>query len=163
VQSAALQIGDTAYDTTNSLLVVYTTATLGAAVHATLGGTNTERLVFGADSLGIETTAVYLLPGYSPAIAGVKEVQIPVEAGTLKNMRVRQVVGTGSVTLTYTVRVNGVNSALSVAIDNITTSGSDLVNDVTVLAGDTISVGVVKSAQPTTSASLVLVSFQIEL
>jgi hypothetical protein len=164
VQSASLRVGDTAYDTTNSAAVVTTNATPGAAVYAFMSGsTNTERLVFGADSLGIETTAVFLFPGYAPAIALVDEPRVPVEAGTLKKLRIRQVAGTGVATLTYTARVNGVNSALAAAIANTATSGSDLVNAVAVLGGDNVSIGVTKSAAPAPSASLVSVSFQLEL
>ena len=67
-------------------------------------------------------------------------------------MRVRQNrAGVGGATITYTLRVNGVATALTVGMLATAVDGSDLANSVAVAAGNLIDVEVTKSAAITTS------------
>jgi hypothetical protein len=69
--------------------------------------------------------------------------------------------GVGAATITYTLLVNGVASALSVAMANTAVAGSDLVNAIPIVAGDRISLQVAKSANVTSSQTDIMVSMQM--
>ena len=113
----------------------------------------TSMLMWGNASIGTSTTLRYLSPSYDPnaaSTANPHDFRAP-RAGTLRNLRVRQVAGTGAANLTYTLRVNGVNTALACTFANNTTDGSDLANSVSIAAGGLLSFTVTKAASVTTS------------
>lgn len=118
---------------------------------------------WGAEDINTTTTARYLFPWYGAraALTTTRDIRIPF-AGTLKNLRVRQnVAGTGAATITYTVDVNAVGSALAVAMSNTVQDGSDLVNTVAVSAGDLLTIRVTKSAAITTSPTGIIASLEV--
>ena len=108
--------------------------------------------VFGAANVGTSTTARYLAPGYTPNGASVTRMAFRVpRAGTLQNLRVRHnAVGVGG-TITYTVRINGVNSTLTVAPLASSVGGSDTSHTPSVAADDLLEIYVTKGASITTS------------
>jgi hypothetical protein len=96
----------------------------------------------------------FLDPGFAPAgTSPTTELTIVAPfAGTLRNLRVlHNTAGNAVASITYTVRVNGVDTALTPAggavAGNDTAIKSDVVNTVAVAAGDKISMkGVVANA-----------------
>lgn len=110
-----------------------------------VGGTMIE---WGADSLGTAATALFLGPGYI-ATASAVEIQVPVtRPGTVRNLRLQiATAGTGSQTVTFTVRKNGVDTAIVATINNTATGlTSDTSDSFTVVAGDLLSIKVTKAA-----------------
>jgi hypothetical protein len=104
-------------------------------------------LTWGDGSVAPSTTTRYLEPGWEAGTAPLAPIQWrSPRAGTLRNMRVRHnsLVGNGN-TIVYTLRVNGVATALSVSLASTTADGSDLVNSVTVAAGDLLDIEVTKT------------------
>ena len=111
--------------------------------------------MFGSDSIATSTTARFLDPfwddGLAPLVGAIVQFRA-VRAGTLQNMRVRQNrAGVGGATITYTVRLNNVATALTVGMLATALDGTDLVNTVAVAAGDLVDLEVTKSAAITTS------------
>jgi hypothetical protein len=84
-------------------------------------------------------------------------------AGTLSNMRVNQILtGTGG-NITYTVRINGVDTALSVTMTAGTAVASNLVNAVSVAAGDTVDVRVTKASTISLSPSDIVLTMEFNI
>ena len=108
--------------------------------------------VMGALLGSVATAARFFAPGgMGLAVESTVEIQWAApRAGTIRNLRIRCTAGTGGGTNTYTVRKNGVNTTLLVAILNTATNGSNLASSFTVVAGDLISVQVTKSVAPAT-------------
>jgi hypothetical protein len=124
-------------------------ASTGPAVFAQLGSVAASTpFIFGANGIATSTTARFLAPGYQDTNAETSRTAFRAPRdGTLRNARVRiESPGTGASTITYTLRVNGVSTALVVSMANTANDGSDLVNQVAILAGDLIAVRVTKSA-----------------
>jgi hypothetical protein len=87
---------------------------------------------------------------------------IPTGAGgSLRNMRVRQEnpAGNGN-PIVYTLRVNGVDSALAVSILSTAQDGSDLVDTVAVVAGNEIDIRVTKAAVIAASPMNIMVTME---
>lgn len=106
-------------------------------------------IVFGTDSTTTAATAVYMAAGYIAA-SPATEIQIPVgRAATLRNLSVRITgAGTGSDTVTYTVRVNGADTAIVASGANDAAAPltiSDTTHSVNVVAGDLISIKITKA------------------
>lgn len=111
-------------------------------------GIGGSAIVFGAGDVTTAATAVFLAPGYI-ATAIATEIQLTVtRPGTIRNLRIQVAgAGTGAQTNTYTVRKNGVNTALLATISNTSTGGaSDLADSFTVAAGDLLSLQCTKGA-----------------
>jgi hypothetical protein len=102
-------------------------------------------LVFGAAGVGTTTTARYLSPGSSPNNAQIVETAIASpRAGTVKNLRIRHnQVGVGG-PITYTLRINGVDSTLTVYPLASSLGGADTAHSPAVAAGDLLEIYVVK-------------------
>ena len=93
---------------------------------------------------------------YAPVSAGDgstswKATEAPVEeivgsAGTFKNLYVEVTALASGQTATFTLRVNGADTALTLTITGTTTTGSDTTHTVTVAAGDIVSLKAVTSA-----------------
>jgi hypothetical protein len=111
------------------------------------------QLLFGDDSISNTTTVRYLTPGFDDGVAETSVTEIRLSrAGTLQSMRVRHnTAGTGAATLTYTLLIDGVATALAVAMSNTAQDGSNLVNSVAVTAGQRATIQVEKSGAITTS------------
>lgn len=76
--------------------------------------------------------------------------QVAASAGKLTNFYVELHGSPGAgKSYTFTLRINGVDTALVVAIADAATSGSDLVNEVNVSAGDLLSISCVPAGTPT--------------
>jgi hypothetical protein len=81
--------------------------------------------------------------------------------GSLRNMRVRQQIPAGNGNaIVYTLRVNGVASALAVSILSTAQDGSDLVDTVAVVAGDEIDIQVTKALAIGTSPNDIEVTME---
>jgi len=108
----------------------------------------THTMVFGAGSVGSSTTSKYLFPSYSDSPAQTAAVQMAVpRAGTMRKLNVRhnKPAGNGN-PIVYTVRKNGVPTALTVSLASTSNAGSDLVNEVGFAEQDLVDVIVTKAA-----------------
>lgn len=113
-----------------------------------VGGAGKVMLAFGPCASAIDTTNLRFSGvgiGHDNAVWGSEGTcQVPIPfAGTFKNMRVviDNPPGAGR-SRVFTLRVNGVNSILVVTISGaVDVTGSDLVNEVAVNAGDLVCVG----------------------
>jgi hypothetical protein len=127
-------------------------------------GTGTAILALGAGSIGSSTTTRYLFPFYSEQLAEVNEFgfESP-RSGIIKNLRVRhnKPKGNGN-NIVYTVRVAGSDSSVSVTLASTSTSGNDIINTVSVSAGDLISIKVEKSSGVSSSPRNVIATFEFE-
>lgn len=120
-------------------------------------------VVFGADSLGTGATATYLAPGYI-ASSSVTEVQFTcTRPGTIRNLYIQvATAGTDSSVVTFTVRKNGVDTALTTTKNNNTSgAASDTTHSFTVVAGDLISISVVKAGVVTQGQAGVTASIEL--
>jgi hypothetical protein len=117
-------------------------------------------ITFGNDSVGASVTTRYLSPWFEDTLAQTVPAQwrIP-RAGTLRSLRVHQngPAGNGGL-IVYTVRINGVATALSVSMASTAADGSDLVDSVVVAAGDLIDIEITKALAIATSPTDVLAS-----
>lgn len=106
-----------------------------------------DTFVFAAGGLGLSTTPRYLSFGSTPRNAPSSPVTLRASrAGTFSNFRVmHNLTGTGG-DITYTLRVNGVDSALSVTLTAGTANGADLVHSVVVSQNDMLDLRVSKAA-----------------
>lgn len=125
-----------------------------------LGG---DPIVFGANDLTTVATAVFLAPGFV-ATAGAGEIKVTAtRPGTIRNLRVQiATAGTDSQTVTYTVRKNGVDTALTTTKDNAANgAASDTTHSFTVVAGDLLSISVVKAGAVTAGQTGVTASVEL--
>lgn len=113
------------------------------------------------------TAARFMFPysGVPVAAAASERFILVPRAGTLRNLRARAVTavaGTGNIT--YTVRVNGVSTALTCVVSKGASphEGSDLVNTVVVAAHDRVSLQVVYSATGAPNPASLFVSVEFE-
>jgi len=119
-------------------------------------------LSWGASGVSGTTTTRYLFPYYNDALAGTSAIQIEVPKGTrLRNLRVRHntTAGNGN-NIVYTLRKNGVATALTVTIPSTTTAAQDTTNSVTVVAGDRLDIEVTKAASISASPSGITVTLE---
>lgn len=108
----------------------------------------TSPLFFGVDNVQAGTTTRYMPNGYSVAAAPANPLQYRIpKAGTLRDLRVRHnnPQGNGN-PIVYTVRVNGVATAIVVSLASTGVDGSDLANSAAVAVGDLIDIEVTKAA-----------------
>lgn len=111
-------------------------------------GIGGSMVVFGTNDTTTAATAVFLGPGFITT-ATATEVKINLtRAATIRSLRVQvATAGTGAQTVTYTVRKNGADTALLTTISNTATgAATDLADSFTVVAGDLLSISVVKAA-----------------
>lgn len=141
----------------------YTAAT--AAGGGGGGGSIANAIIwFGAGDVSPTTTTRYLYPGYDDDLGETTNISLisPI-SGTLSDLYVlhNTTAGNGSA-IVYTVRINGVASALSVSLASTSGTGSDLVSSIAVAAGDEIDIEVTKAADVGTSPSDIVVSMRLE-
>lgn len=104
-------------------------------------------LFWGNAGLTTTTTTRFLTPGFSTGNAPTTVIQyrVPI-TGSIRNLRVRHnTVGTGGNLIVYTVRINGVASALTVSMAANASDGSDLTHSVAISAGDLIDIRATKA------------------
>jgi hypothetical protein len=120
-------------------------------------------LQWGNDGVAATTTTRYLTPGWGDGTATTAVIQqtVPTD-GTLRNLRVRHngTAGNGNA-IVYTVRVNGVATALAVSLASTSSTGSDTTNIVAVVAGDRVDVRVTKALTIATSPSDISASLEV--
>lgn len=118
--------------------------------------------VWAVQALDITTLAArFIAPGMALALEVTTEIQVAVvRPGVLRELRLDQVAGTGAGNTTYTVRVNGGDTALTMQVAHTATSGSGT-GSIAVVAGDLISIKTTKSALPATSPTMIGVTLEI--
>jgi hypothetical protein len=128
-------------------------------------GFSDSTLVFGAGSLASSTTTRYLFPGYDDTLGQTSAVQIVAPyTGTLRNLYVRHNVTAGNGNpLVYTVRINGVASALLVSLASTSLQGFNVVNSVAVVAGDRIDIEVTKAASVASSPTDITATIDLQV
>jgi len=128
---------------------VLTTDGAGTLSFSTPSGT-TAILEWGNNSVANSTATRYLDPGFeartAPLATAVNSFRVP-RAGTLRNLYLRHNNPGGSgATITYTVRVNGVATALTIGLASTGSAAADTTNTVAVVAGDYVDIEVTKAA-----------------
>jgi hypothetical protein len=126
-------------------------------------------LMFGQESIGGgggAPSAVFLDPGFvrGPSADATERAELAPRAATIRNMHARHNTAAGAGSVTYTLRVNGVDTAVVIA--GLATSAignaSNLVNTVAVNQGDAISVKAQRSGGSTGSGLVnVVVTFEL--
>lgn len=118
---------------------------------------------WGTGDTTVAATAVYLAPGWI-AVSVATEIQIAANRpGTVRNLFVHAATaGVTAATNTYTVRKNGVNTALLVTLGNTATGdASDTSDSFTVVATDLLSIACTKSGIVGTGQANVTATFEI--
>lgn len=131
-------------------------ATVGDEVTISSTITATDpMLAWGNSGVSATTTARYLTPFFDDSLAKTSPTQFRVtRAGTIRKLRIRHNLPNGNGNnIVYTLRVEGVATALSVTMASTDTDGSDLVNSVAVNDGDRLDIEVTKGASVGTSPS----------
>lgn len=122
----------------------------------------TAELTWGDGSVAASTATRYLEPGWEAGTAPLAPIQWrSSRPGTLRNLRVRHntPVGNGNAVV-YTLRVNGVATALTVSLASTGADGSNLVNSVSVVAGDLLDIEVTKALAIGAGGVSVMVSME---
>jgi hypothetical protein len=136
-----------------ALLAGFMSALDKAKLDGIAAGAGPAFLHWGSNSVSATTTTRYMPPGYDSALASLTAIQYRVPAAcTIRNLRVRHNVlnGNGS-PIVYTVRKNGVVTALTASLASTSSDASDLVNTVSFAAGDLLDIEVTKAASVGTS------------
>lgn len=112
------------------------------------GTGSTGLFQWGNSSVANSTATRYLDPGFENRIAPLAPIQLRApRAGTVRNLYIEHNNPGGSgATITYTVRVNGAPSILTIGVASTSIGGADTVNSVVVAAGDRIDIEVTKGA-----------------
>ncbi len=146
----------------NSFYVLQAVTPTWAAITGGGGGvTPKSNLTWGNGSVSATTTTRYLSPGYDSSVAPTSVIQWAVDApGSLSQMRVKHNGAGGNAnTIVYTLRKNGVATAVTVTVAaNSTTVVADTTNSVTVALGDLLDIEVTKGASVGTSPADVMLS-----
>ena len=124
-------------------------------VDVTVSSGASGSFVFGSGNVSATTTTRYLSPGFDPGTSPTSPPAFRVpRAGTLRNLYLRQntTAGNGN-NIVYTLRVNGVATALAVTIASTTQQAANTTNTVAVVAGDRIDVEITKAASVGTGPS----------
>ena len=126
-------------------------------------GIGGSELVYATADAGTVATALFFAPGYELA-ASATELQIPISrSGTIRNLHVNVVgAGTGAATVTFTVRKNGVDTTLLSTISNTATgAANDTTHSFTVVAGDLVSISILKSGAVAAGQTNVVASVEL--
>ena len=152
--------------TTRGFTLIDTDPTTTPAEYAksVLGIQYGTELVFGAESLGLSTTARFLAPGTRSPIATAVEDFIKVtRAGTLRNLYIYHgALSPDAVALTYTVRVNGVATAIAATVSASAAAGNDTSDTQAVAADDRVSIQASKAGVLTASPGLIRATLQFD-
>ncbi len=132
----------------------------GTALWLGVGGSDQT---WGAAAGSTATAARFFVPG-GLALAVESTIQVQTTAPracVMRNLRIKCVAGTGSVTNTYSLRRNGSNVSLNVAINNTSTGGTNTGSFPAFVAGDLISFAVSKGGAPTTPQTNIVICFEM--
>jgi hypothetical protein len=127
-----------------------------------------QQFVFSCSVLSNTGTLQFLFPMFSSTAAPIVEanarMRVTLPSGvTGKLSRLRVDIGTAATgDVTYTLRVNSVNTAITCSVPGTGTSGTDLVNTVTVNDGDILSFGAQRTAG-SSAANNIIASFMMTL
>ena len=116
-------------------------------VNTTSAAINASILGWGAGKVGSSTTVRFLYPWYSESVAEVVESGISSSKnGELQHLRIRHIIpaGNGEI-ITYTLRVAGVDTGLSVDLASDQPYGEDISTIVSVSQGDLLSIKIEKA------------------
>lgn len=121
-------------------------------------------LLFGASSVAATTVTRYLWPGFDNATAPTAPMQFRIPfSGTARNLFVRQNGFNGNgLPVVYSLRLNGVATALAASVPSTSIDGSNLVSSVAVAAGDVVDLVVTKAASVGASVTDVVVTLEID-
>ena len=108
-----------------------------------------------SDNYGNTTSPRFLHSRYCFANATASESQskIPVKAGTLRNLVISVDTALGGISVTYTIHVNGVATALTATLAAGATQALDTTHTVAVADGDSVSCETVSSGASSTNNS----------
>ena len=126
-----------------------------------LGGTD---ITFGAASLSTATASRFLAPGgqdLAVELTAIEPAIAMTRACAVRQLRGRMTIGTGGGNNTFMTRKNGADTLLTFTITNTTAVGSDLVDSVSYVVGDTLSFRTSKDAPPVTPPTNVVMTLEI--
>lgn len=112
-------------------------------------------LQWGNNNANAATADRFMYPGYSSGAAPTNEAVSYFIAPTewrLRNLYIRHDTTMTSDTVTYTVRVNGVDTSITCAVANNTTTNNDTAHTAAVSAGDRVSIKSVQSSTQTNTS-----------
>lgn len=117
-------------------------------------------LQFGNSATPNGSGTTYLRPSYRDSASDSTEVKIQVPAdGVLRNLYAQARVAPSGGSLVYTVRKNGADTALTCTMAAAATQANDATHEVTVAAGDVISIKCVSTASTGATHPFATVSF----
>lgn len=114
-----------------------------------------DRLTWGDSSVASTTTTKFLTPTFNSGNAGTVEFgHVVIRDGVFRGFGVFHNAGAGNGNdIVYTLRVNSVDTALTVSVASDSTDLVSILLSVAVVAGDVITVGVTKAASVGSSPS----------
>jgi hypothetical protein len=131
---------------------------------ATSPQTADDTFVFAAGGLGLSTTPRFLPFGLSSNNAPTSPVSLrAARAGTFSNLRVKHNLTGAGGSITYTLRVNGVDSSLTVTATAGSSGGVDLTHSVAVAADDFLDLRVTKAATLSNSPSDITATLEFNI
>jgi hypothetical protein len=154
--------GDTQHALSTALLAGFMSAADFSKLAGVVANAGPSFLHWGDNSVSGTTTTRYMYPGYD-ALASPTVIQYRVPAACrLRNLYVRHNIPAGNgLSIVYTVRVNNIATALAVSLASTSADGSDLVNTISLVAGDLIDIEVTKAASVGTSPSDIVASLEV--
>lgn len=154
--------GSVALDTSGAADSIFFTKESGANTNTGWIADGAVPLELGAQALTTATASRFLAPGFALATETATEIKVPVDRpGTLRNMRLKCVAGTGGTTVSFIVRLNGADTALSLTVNNTAAIGSGNAGVPAVAAGDLIGIRIIKGTAPTTAQTNVVITLEI--
>jgi hypothetical protein len=106
-----------------------------------------NRISWGNESIGTTSTTRYLAPAYDQGTSPTSEIgQTVARAGNVRIFTVFHNAGNGNGNdVVYTLRVNGIDTALTVTLASTDTAAVTATGAVAVVAGDVLTVSVAKA------------------
>lgn len=154
--------GSVALDTAGTADSIFFTKESGANTNTGWIADGAVPMEFGALALTTATAGRFIAPGFALVTEITTEIKVPVDRpGTLRNMRLKCVAGTGGTTVSFIMRVNGADATLSLTVNNTAATGSGNAGVPTVAAGDLIGVRIIKGTAPTTPQTFVVITVEI--
>lgn len=122
------------------------------------GSGGSSPLTWGMDQISETTTTRYLSPGYGYGLANISETFWPAPAdGELSLLYMTHTdLGAAPEPIVYTVMVGGVATSLAVTLNANASSGSNLVNTASVLAGQRVSIRATKAGTLTSAPTRIV-------
>lgn len=119
------------------------------------------QVTMGAQASSTATAARFLAPGQGLAVESATEIEWVVpRPGRVRNLQMRCTAGVGAGNVTYTVRRNAADTAMTFTITNVSASGSSS-GAQTTSAGDRISCRITKTSAPGTPQSNIVTTVEV--